>query len=298
MSLKHSSRRLAIAASFLSGAAALFCGASARAADLPVLKEAYAPPTPDYIVTVEGMVGASPRYPGANQLSFFGLPGISIRRSDHPERFSSPDDSVSFALWRNEWLAVGPAGRWINNRSVKNNWQLFGMDSVDASIELGGYAEWTPVSWGRIRGEVRKAVTGYDGLAGSAIADVWQKWGPLTLSIGPRFDFGNNQYASAFFSVDPVQAALNQWAGGRLTPYNATGGLVAAGGTAAARYELSEAWRISGYVEYQVLTGSVANSPLVTHTGSKDQVSFGIELAYRFHTAAPAWVPAPILSFF
>jgi MipA family protein len=271
--------------------AAFFVGGAASAADLPSLKDTSAALPPDWIVTVTATAGIGPTYPGAQTYSFYGWPGISLRRSDQPERFSSPDDSMSVAIYHNDWFAIGPAGRWINDRDPKTDHALFGMNYVNTSIEIGGFAEWEPVSWGRIRAEVRKAVTGYDGWAATLEADVWRDWGPLRLSAGPRLEFGNQQYANAFFTVTPFQAALNQLSGGPLTPYSASGGLAAAGGALAARYDINETWRISGVGVYETLTGSDANSPLVTHTGSRNQFSAGLGIAYRFRTDALSWLP-------
>jgi outer membrane protein len=279
----------------LSIAALLGSGGSALAQDEYNLPPSYfAPPpgtTAEWIVDVSAMGGIAPNFPGAKNYSFFGLPGIAVRRAGEPERFSAPDDSLSIAILKNEWFAVGPAGRWISDRSIKSNPELFGLSDVSASIEIGGFAEWTPVSWGRVRGEIRKAVSGYDGWAASLGADVWQKFGRLTLSIGPRLDFGNNQYADAFFTVYPWQAALNQLAGGQLYAYKATGGLVDAGLTVAARYEISDAWRVSAYGTWQALTGSVADSPVATRAGSTNQFATGIELRYSFLTKDLYWLP-------
>jgi outer membrane scaffolding protein for murein synthesis (MipA/OmpV family) len=284
--LKISLRALAIAATLVSGAAA-----QADEYNLPGLITPPPGTTAEWIVDVSGMGGIAPSFPGAKTYSFFGLPGIAIRRAGEPERFSAPDDSLSLAILKNNLFAVGPAGRWVNNRSIKNYHELFGLSDVNASIEVGGFVEFTPVPWARVRGEIRKAVSGYDGWAAYLGGDIWQKWGRLTLSIGPRLDFGNDQYASAFFSVDPWQAALNQWSGGRLTAYRATGGLVDAGVTAAARYELSDTWRVSAYGTYQALTGSVSNSPVATRAGSTNQYAAGIELRYSFLTKDLYWVP-------
>jgi outer membrane scaffolding protein for murein synthesis (MipA/OmpV family) len=285
--LKISLRALAIAATLVPGAAA-------HAADEYNLPFLITPPpgtTAEWIVDVSAMGGVAPSFPGAKTYSFFGLPGIAIRRAGEPERFSAPDDSVSLAIVKNSWFAAGPAGRWVSDRSIKNYPELFGLYDVNASIELGGFFEITPVSWARVRGEVRKAVSGYDGWAFSLGGDIWHKWDRLTLSIGPRLDFGNDQYASAFFTVLPWQAQLNQFSGGKLTAYKATGGLVDAGFTVAARYELSDTWRVSAYGTYQSLTGSVADSPVATRAGSTNQYAAGIELRYSFLTKDLYWVP-------
>lgn len=287
MSVKLSLRGLTIAAT-------VFSGAAAHADDLalPFLNTTPKDQTPAWVVTLDAMGGVAPAFPGAKTYSFYGLPGIELRRVDQPPRFSSPDDSFSFVVWHNDLFAVGPAGNWVSDRPVKNNAELFGLNSVNASIEIGAFAEWTPLSWMRVRAEARKAVTGYDGWAFALNADVWQKWGPLTLSIGPRLNFNNDQYASTFFSVNPFQAALNQLIGGQLTPYNASGGLTSAGFTVAGRYDINETWRVSAYGNYEVLTGSVANSPVVSFAGSRNQLSAGLEISYRFQTKELYWIPA------
>jgi MipA family protein len=277
----------------LAGAAVVVSATAAHADEynLPALITPPPGTTAEWIVDVSAMGGVAPSYPGAKTYSFFGLPGIDVRRADQPERFSAPDDSLSLAILKNDWFAVGPAGRWINDRNIKNNPELFGLYDVNAAIEIGGFAELTPTPWLRLRAEARKAVSGYDGWAFFLGGDVWHRWGNLTLSIGPRLDFGDSRYATAYFSVQPWQAALNQWAGGRLTAYNATGGLVDAGFTVAARYKLSDTWRASVYGTYQALTGSVADSPVATRAGSTNQFAAGIELRYSFVTKDLYWLP-------
>ncbi len=84
--------------------------------------------------------------------------------------------------------------------------------------------------------------------------------------------------------MTPQQSAINLANGGALTPYKATGGLTSAGLAVAARYDYSEHWRVTAIGGYQALTGSVANSSITEHTGSTNQFTVGIEIAYRFRT--------------
>ncbi|MGO9392133.1 MipA/OmpV family protein [Rhodoblastus sp.] len=264
-------------------ATAAVCSAGAVcAADLPSPAPPPPPPIPDWIVTVSGMPSVAPQYPGAKMYSIYGAGGISIRRADQPERFSTPDDGFSLTLYENSWLHVGPVARYLNDRPHER--ELAGLAYVDPAIELGGFVEVTPYNWFRGRLEVRQAVTGYDGLVATLSGDVWHRWGDLTLSIGPRLNFGNNKFAESYFSVTPQQSAINLANGGALTPYNATGGLTSAGLAVAARYDYSEHWRVTAIGGYQALTGSVANSSITEHTGSTNQFTVGIEIAYRFRT--------------
>jgi outer membrane scaffolding protein for murein synthesis (MipA/OmpV family) len=281
--LKSSSRQVIFSVAMFG--AFVFGGASAvLAADLP--SPALPPlPIPDWIVTVSALPGVGPQYPGAKQYTVFGSGGVTIRRADQPERFGTPDDGFSLTLYETSWLHVGPVARYLDDRPLHNKPELTGLAYVPPAIELGGFVEVTPLSWLRGRLEVRQAVTGYDGLVATLSADVWRRWGNVTLSVGPRLNFGNNNFAQAYFSVTPQQSAINLAHGGALTPYNAVGGLTSAGLTVAARYDYSENWRVTGYGGYQALTGSVANSPIVEHAGSTNQFTVGIELAYRFRTA-------------
>jgi outer membrane scaffolding protein for murein synthesis (MipA/OmpV family) len=266
--------------------AALAAGAatSAMAADLPSYKTplAPAPVSEGWIVTLSGQVSFGPSYPGARRYDFSGLPGVSLRRPGEREPFSTPDDGVSFALYNSEMLRLGPVARVVGDRWTRNNNALRGLPYVHYSVELGGFAELTPVSWGRLRVELRQAVSGHEGLVATVGGDVWQNWNGFTLSVGPRLYFGNDKYASTYFTVTPAQALAN----GVLTPYRATGGLTAAGATAALRYDFNEAWRATAFGNYQRLTGSVADSPLAQRVGdgARDQWYYGLRLSYRFRT--------------
>lgn len=258
----------------------------AFAADLPSIKSAPEPVSDDWIVTLSGQLSVGPSYPGAKTYTFYGLPGIGLRRASEVEHYSTPDDGFNFALYNNDWFRFGVVGRVVGDRPVHKNCELVGMSYVPPSVELGGFAEVNPLSWARLRVEIRQAVTGHSSVTATAGADIWHSWGQWTFSIGPRAYFGDDGYAQRFFGVTPAQALANNLAGGNLAAYNADGGLTAAGGTVAARYDLNEFWRITGYGNYQRLTGSVAGSPIAIRSGSRDQYMAGVELAYRWRTGS------------
>jgi outer membrane scaffolding protein for murein synthesis (MipA/OmpV family) len=283
--LKSSLRQTVFALALASAtSSSLFGAGAASAADLPSKAPPPEPPVADWIVTISAMASTSPLYPGAKKYGFFGLPGVSIRRADQPERYSTPDDSFSIGLYDNDWLHVGPAGRYINERSVSSNHEIYGLPYVQPTVQLGVFGEVTPLSWMRIRLEVLQGVTGNDALVATLIGDVWRRWGPVTLSVGPRLYFGSDKYSEAYFSVTPAESVVNLANGGKLTPYNAVGGLTAVGGTGAARYDINETWRVTAFGNFQYLTGSDANSPVTIHAGSRDQYTVGLEIGYSFRT--------------
>ncbi|MCW2274608.1 outer membrane scaffolding protein for murein synthesis (MipA/OmpV family) [Rhodoblastus acidophilus] len=262
---------------------------AAQAADLSSVKAEPAPASDDWYVTVSGTVNAGPSYPGSKGYSIFGYPSIRLRRVGEREIFSAPDDGFNFAFYNDGLFRAGVVGRLVGDRSVSDNAALRGLAYVPYSFEIGGFAEVSPVSWGRLRAEVRQAVTGHSGLAATIGGDVWQSWNRFTLSVGPRAYFGNDQYAKTYFSVTPTQAAVNNFLGGNLTPYAAAGGLTGAGGTVALRYQIDDNWRATGYGNYQRLSNSVGASPIANSAGdgSRNQWAYGLELSYRFRTTSP-----------
>lgn len=279
--MKISLRHVAVAFALFGGSQSVLAGESSPGAT-------YATPaafTPDWVVTVSAQGYVAPQYPGAKSYGLFGAPGLNVHRSTDPERFVTPDDGFGVPLYDTTWFRVGPVVRYLGNRSVGGNRDLFGLPEINASLELGGFIEANPLPFIRTRLEVLQAVTGNDGLMANLGADVWRRWGAWTLSIGPRFVFGNDKYAQAYFSVTPQQAFVNQFAGGSLTAYNAVGGLTSVGLATSARYEIDENWRATLFGGYQRLSGSVAGSPIVTAGGSENQWVGGLELAYRFHMA-------------
>ncbi len=269
----------------ITGAAlfALVGGTSARAADLPGTNAPAAPlfsgdPASQWIVTLSVQGYGAPVFPGANRGGLFGAPGVDIRRQGTPQRFSTPDDGFGIALYDSDVFRVGPVGRIVGDRNIKDFRELTGLKSVGWTAELGGFAEVNPLPFLRGRLEVRQGVGGHDGLVATLGSDVWTQWKAFTLSVGPRLNFGDTRYAETYFSVSPTQSVAN----GVLPPYDARGGLTSAGAFAAARYQLSEAWRTTLFGGYQRLTGSVGASPIPVLAGSRDQYIGGVEVAYSF----------------
>lgn len=64
--------------------------------------------------------------------------------------------------------------------------------------------------------------------------------------------------------------------------FDAKAGSNAVGAGAQVRYKLDPQWEVRGYVEYDKLLGSAADSPLVKFGGSANQVTYGVGVAYSF----------------
>jgi MipA family protein len=255
---------------------------AASAADLT-------PPPP---APVEGWtitLGVGPEvfnsFPGASSVSIWPTGYISYRRPGEPEPFVSPDDGLGIALLDLPWIKAGPVARFISERtlsggfgSIGNNENFFGLHNIGFTAELGGFVELWPTDFFRARFEARQGVSGAQGFDANIELDIVQRYGPWTFSIGPRFQFGDDQFMNAYFSVTPAEAALN----GKVFSYQAHGGLTSIGGLGAIKYAFTPAWSTTVFGGVNSYVGSAQGSPIPNRLGSLDDLTAGVIVAYTF----------------
>jgi outer membrane scaffolding protein for murein synthesis (MipA/OmpV family) len=265
-------KSLALAASALLAASAI----PAYAAD-PIFTAL--PTNPNgWIVTVKGNARLGPSYPGADDFDFVAFPSLSFRRAGTPERYSAPDDGLSFSFVEQSSLTIGVVGRFQGGRYLQDDRRLFGLEKVNWAIEPGLFVEYWPVEFLRARAELRHGVNGHDGFVADFGVDVVQRYGAFTLSVGPRIALGDSSFTRTYFGVTPYEAALN----GLVTAYRPTGGITSAGVTSGLTYDWSDQWSATGFVSYKRLVGDAADSPIVKRFGSKNQVGLGLTVSYSF----------------
>jgi MipA family protein len=259
----------------------LACPAVAWAAD-PVVMLPSVPFVPSasggWTVTV-GIGGEmQPSYEGASSSKLAPKPIISIRRAGTPARFKSMRDNASFALIDVGGFRAGPVGSYKASRKAADHAELRGLRDVDWAIELGGFAEYYAMDWLRLRAELRRGFNGHEGIVADFAADVIVPINDrMTFAAGPRYRVTDAKYAETYFSVSNIEALASG-----LPVYDAKGGSGSVGVGAQLRYKLDPQWEVRGYVEYDKLLGSIADSPLVQLRGSTNQVTYGLGVAYSF----------------
>jgi len=272
----------------------------AMAADLPAEPPAVPPaaapaivpaPAPDWIVTVgiEGRV--IPAWPGApaDKFGLTALPLFDFRKAGTPPTFFAPRDSLSFPVLDLGEFKFGPAVRLIWERRGSDYAALNGLGTVNFALQAGGFAEYWALPWLRLRGEVRQGIGGETGVTGDAFLDAVVSVDQFRLSGGPRLTLQSAKAVSPYFSITPEQSLGSTVAGLPALPvYNATGGLYSYGAGSQVEYFWGPQWAAHAFVEYERLTGSAANSPLVTQRGSPNQFTFGLGGTYSF-TMRPFW---------
>jgi len=272
----------------------------AAAADLPpqappppMAPATYTPAAPDWIVTVGVEPRIVPAYPGASD-SRFGLsvfPLFSIRKAGTPPEFFGARDSFGFSIIDLGQFQLGPVGQIVWERKASSYSQLNGLGDVNYALQIGGFAQYWPVPWLRLRGEVRQGLGGETGVTGDLFLDAVVPFGNFRWSTGPRLTLQSAAAVSPYFSISQAQAIAANAAQPNLpalTAYNASGGIYSYGAGTQLEYFFSPQWSAHGLVEYQRLTGSAADSPLMTQRGSPNQYTFGLGATYSFNMA-PWW---------
>ena len=244
---------------------------------------------PDWIVTVgiEGRIlpawpGASESKPGLTALPLFG-----VRKAGTPPSFSNPRDSFSFSVIDLGTFKLGPAIALIGRRNAQNYKELYGLANVGYAAQIGGFAEYWPVPWLRLRAEVRQGIGGETGVTGNGFMDGVLPLGQWTFSAGPRVTAQSTAAVSPYFSISQAQSAATAVVASTtglapLPAYAASGGLYSYGAGTQVLYRFNPQWEARTFVEYERLTGSAADSPLVTQRGSANQLTYGLGASYSF----------------
>lgn len=217
-----------------------------------------------------------PSFPGSDHVDVRPLVQFDRARGDEPFLFRGPDDSFAINLVNSHGFAAGPVLHWEGARSAKDVGAA--LPKVKFTVEPGVFASYMVSEGFRLRGEVRKGVTGAKGLIGIAGADfIARDRDNWLFSIGPRVTFGDSKYQNAWFGVAAADAGPSG-----LPAYHARGGLQAVGATASFLTQITPRWGLYSYAKYDRLVRDPARSPIVRRFGSRDQLSGGVGLSYTF----------------
>ena len=236
------------------------------------------PANPGWTVTLRANGYLAPQYEGSKTLAPMAAPGFGLRRAGTEAAFSTPDDSISYALFDAGWLKAGPAGRFKSARRARDHNELAGLRDVDWTIEGGVFAEIWPMEKLRARVEALRNFHGPQGVDINSGVDWVEKTGAWTLALGPRLSIANDHFMRAYFSVTPAEALLS----GNLGAYRAKSGIKSYGVAGSANYRWNQSWDTTFYGGYDRLAHAAAASPIVAKTGSRNQFTVGAIVAYSF----------------
>lgn len=235
------------------------------------------------LITLGSNAVYGPRFEGAKRYDVGPWPIISWRNQGDKEWLDMPTDGLDYALIETDKFRMGPVGYWRWQRDAGASPRGFaqvgrGSRSIDLSLEAGGFAEYWPVEWLRTRLEVRESIVGASGLVAVASSDlVWKPDKQWTLAAGPRVSFGDRRFMTSYYGVDATQSATSG-----LPTYSAHAGIRSYGAGMLIRNKLSETWMVQGFADYQHLTGSAGDSPVINQRGTPEQFLVGLGFSYTF----------------
>ena len=232
----------------------------------------------DWYLKVGAAGFVAPNFKGDDDYRLVAQPLVSFGRQGSSTPFSSRNDNISIGVVDIGYFRAGPTGKLVFGRDADDSNDLGGLDPVRFGGELGVFAEFYPVDWLRLRGEVRHGIRSHDGIVGELSADAFTDVTPtIRVSGGPRASFATNDYFDAWYGV----SASEEIASG-LSAYNPGGGVESVGIGGAITWKATDTIETSLFGEYSRLMGPAADSSLVKQRGSVNQFLVGVSATYRF----------------
>lgn len=229
-------------------------------------------------ITIGAQGRVLPTFEGADKTTFSLAPIFSISPSGGPNRFRSAEEGPSITLFETNGWRGGVTGRFVRARDMSDDRRaLNGLGDTSFSVEPGLFIEYYPFEFLRARAEIRRGFGGHDGFVGDLGLDVVNRFGPVTLAVGPRLSLADKEFSQEFFGVNAAQSLASG-----LPVYSPEGGVRSYGAIANLAWKATDQITLNSFARYDRLAGDIASSPLVKSRGDANQFSAGLGLSYTF----------------
>ena len=219
-----------------------------------------------------GGIAAKPDYPGASDYSATPLAGFTFGSLTYGGRAMG----AGIGAIPKNGFRFGGSFRVVGSRRISDNPQLAGLKEISTAYELGLGVTYQQTNW-NVFGNIRQGFGGHHGVTGTIGSDlIFRPSDRLTISGGPRINLGDSEYASTYFGVSAAEAGASTFG-----QFNAGGGVLGAGVSVRASYNLNDRWSLEGLASYEKLMNDAKDST-ITQAGSEDQWTVGIGLSRAF----------------
>lgn len=156
---------------------------------------------------------------------------------------------------------------------------------VSTTLEGGGFVGYEYSHIGdvpyRLRGEVTVVTNAGAVYTGARVSLNTSAWFPLHARVfigaGAGATWVSGGFNETYYGVTPDDAQKSG-----LPAFNPGGGLNQLTGWVAGIYRLAPKWYVGAMIYYQRLMGDAAASPIVMQRGTRNQLTYGVGLAYAF----------------
>ena len=218
-----------------------------------------------------------PDYYGSDDYEWVASPAAYIKVKNF---IFYNDNGADLALFGFSHFAFGPTIRVQGRRDENDNPALHGLGDVGTTFEFGGFAATTFLNRYSVRFKVRHGLkTGHRGTVVDAQGTALLfRWGPVSTSISAQASWIGNRYADAYFSVTPEQSLASG-----LSVFNADSGFRDFGGSINGYINFARHWSLNPYISYQYIAHDIAQTPIISQFGDRNQVRAGFYLMREFH---------------
>lgn len=233
---------------------------------------------------VGGGLGSTTDYAGGKDRFIGAVPGVRYV-TDGGRLFELYGPYAQFDLGGLTGLQYGPA---ISLRLGRNNVDddvVSKIHEIHTTVEAGGFIGYEYDNQGafpyRLRGSVTLMTNAGIVYSGTRLSVNGSLWIPVHRRVFAGLGLGASWVGQSFNQVyygvteqDSAQSGL--------PAYNPSGGLEQITGWLAAIYQLDKHWFAGAMIYCQRISGAAANSPIVTERGTRNQITYGVGVAYAF----------------
>lgn len=229
-------------------------------------------PDPDLVFSIGGGASYAPSYFGSDD---YDVDPSGTFRFDYvrfPNGFTfGSANSIGF----NQGFGLLGSANFVSKRNSSKYSEINGLDDVDATMEFGFGVGYEQENY-RAFANARYGFFGHEAFVGDIGLDyIARPIQGLTLTIGPRVDFGTDKYADTYFGISQSESTASG-----LQAYSADGGIISAGIEMTALYQFNPRWGVRGRFTWDRLSNDAGNSP-ITKQGDDDQFRIKLDLIRR-----------------
>ena len=228
-------------------------------------------------------VGVAPDYEGSNDYEIIPLPIARVAYQNVALELEGLGGRLDFSPF--EGFGFGPAFNFRMGRDDVEDDRVDALEDVDDAVEIGAFIRYgRPVGLtSRDEAVIRvdalfDVADGHSGIVATVSAGyTFRPIDDLGLTIGTSARWVSDDYADAYFSISPGDAAASG-----LRSFNADSGITDVGLNLAATYALTDRWGLLALGSTSFLLGDAADSPVVDDAGSATQFFGGLALTFSF----------------
>jgi len=229
-------------------------------------------------------VGSTTEYAGGNERMLGVLPGLRYTtESGRLLEWYGPYAQFNFGGLTG-WQ-YGPAVSLRLGRKDVDDPVVAQVHEIDTTVEAGGYVGYEYHAPGaipyRLRGGVSVLTNAgivYGGVRVNATGSLWVPvHRRVFLGAGLGMTWVSRSFNQTYFGVTEADSAASG-----LPVYSPGGGLEQCTGWLAAIYQIDRHWYAGAMIYMQRITGSAADSPIVSQRGTRNQITYGAGIAYAW----------------